>query len=216
MVRAGNISNFGYTGNMVITWYGNACFGVETRERGVEPKTLLFFPHDRTSRSHAMEERAAIIVAPQDVKTAGQGFHIDTPGEYEMAGFMVHGIQLPAIGSFSACMRVVVEGMRVAWMAAFPGKALSDKEIDEIGEVDVLLLPLNQEKGGKFSAADAEAAVHFMNEIEPHIAIPFARDEKTMKVFLEEAGVKNPVAQEKLVLKQKDLPEETSIILLKA
>ncbi len=204
---------------MNITWYGNSCFGIETRERGEEAKSIVFFPHDKISRSHAMEERAAIIVASakggKKAKEESSAFFIEGAGEYELAGFIIYAIPIASLGKFPVAVKVYGENMTLLWLPAYPGKIFSEKEIDQLGEIDILLLPLNQEKGEKYPAAPAEEAVKLMNEIEPKIAIPFAREEKTIKSFLDEAGVKNIQPIEKISVKLKDLPEETQIVQLK-
>ncbi|KKR46649.1 MAG: hypothetical protein UT82_C0009G0013 [Parcubacteria group bacterium GW2011_GWB1_40_14] len=204
---------------MNIIWYGNFCFGIETRERGEEAKSMVFFPNDKTSRSHAMEERAAIIVtsakSSAKAKDDVSAFLIDGPGEYELAGFIIYAIPIASLGKFSAAVKVFAENMRLLWLPTLPSKVFSEKEIDQLGEIDILLLPLNQEKGEKYPPAPAEEAVKLMNEIEPRITIPFAREEKTVKSFLDEAGVKNVQPLEKFSVKQKDLPEETQIVQLK-
>ena len=200
---------------MIITWYGNACFGIETRERGGEAKSMVFFPQDKTTRSHAMEERAAIIVAPPGTKLENGPFHIDGPGEYELSGFSIYAVPIASLGKFPAAVKVYTENLRVLWFSSLPSHPLSDKELEQLGEVDILLLPLDQEKGEKYTALSAEQAVKEMNEIESHIAIPFAREEKTLKAFLEEAGVKHIEPFDKFSIKTKDLPEELQIVTLR-
>src|SRR3989344_7971907 len=121
---------------MNIIWYGNSCFGIETRERGEEVKSIVLFPNDKTSRSHAMEERAAIIVASEKdaakAKSDSSAFFIDGPGEYELAGFTIYAMAMDSFGKFSAAVKVIGENMRILWLPAFPAKELSDKEIDQL------------------------------------------------------------------------------------
>jgi len=162
-----------------------------------------------------MEERAAIVVVPQDVKPNEGVFAIIGPGEYELAGFSIYAVPANISGSFGAAVKIHVENMNVLWLPALPTRPLSDKEFDDIGEIDIFLLPLNQEKNGKYISPDAATAVSLMNAVEPKLTIPFAREEKTMRDFFEEAGVKNAETLDKFSIRKKDLPEELQIIHLK-
>lgn len=160
-----------------------------------------------------MEEKASVVVAPP-AKTSSAAFVIDGPGEYEVAGFVIEALELRAVGSFGTAVKASAEGMHCVWLPALASRQLADKEIEALGEVDILLLPLEEEKGGKYVAADPESAVNLMNAIEPRITIPLARAPGALLAFKKETGSEKIVPLDKFAIKAKELPEEPTIVYL--
>jgi L-ascorbate metabolism protein UlaG (beta-lactamase superfamily) len=87
---------------------------------------------------------------------------------------------------------------------------LTTDQLEKIGAVDVLLVPV----GGTYTI-EAKDAVKVISQIEPKIVIPMhyllpKHKEKLDDVdkFLKAMGSKSIEPQNKLTIKQKDLPEE--------
>lgn len=97
---------------------------------------------------------------------------IDGPGEYEVKGVSVLGF--PSFHDDKSgeerggnTMYVIeIDGLRIAHLGDL-GHTLSDSDITEIGNIDVLLVPV----GGKFTIGP-EDAVKVTRAIEPSIVIP--------------------------------------------
>ena len=94
-----------------------------------------------------------------------------------------------------------------------------DAYLDEIGDVDVLLVPV-----GGFYTIDAEEAIDLIKKVEPAIVVPmhYGSDEIAIKElaplsqFLKKIGIEQVIPSEKLVVKKDELEEEMKVIVLKA
>lgn len=128
-------------------------------------------------------------------------FVIDSAGEYEVGGIYIKGISVPAI------FVVAFEDITLCHLGAFDEKNLKPEIKEEIGEVDVLFVPIPEDDGQK--------AAQLISQIEPKIAIPMSYKEKDLKQFLKEFGNNNIKPEEKLTIKKKDLSEEkTQVVVL--
>jgi len=160
----------------------------------------------------------------QNVKAIkGQPFIIEGPGEYEVKGAFIRGIDSyhdnvkgrergkNTIYSFQ------VEDIRTCHLGDLGQKELTEEQVEKIGEIDILMIPV----GGNFTIS-AEEATKIINQLEPTIIIPmhYKIPRLTVKLdgpekFLKKMGTKSPERLEVLSIKKKDLPEEIKIILLK-
>jgi L-ascorbate metabolism protein UlaG (beta-lactamase superfamily) len=153
----------------------------------------------------------------------GSAFLITGPGEYEVKGVSVQGIS-----SFhdnvegkergkNTIYTIEAEGIRVCHLGDLGQVELSSEQIDQIGNIDVLLVPV----GGVYTI-DAKGAAKIVSQIEPRMVVPMHYFLPNLRfklekvdAFLREMGVKSAESQAKLTLKLKDLTsEETKVILL--
>lgn len=105
------------------------------------------------------------IVAEHDGGRAP--FVVDHPGEYEVRGMFVTGISAPKKdGTAHTIFRFDVEGMHVGYLGAID-RALTAKEQELLGAVDILLVPA----GGNDVLA-AAAAAELVTQIEPRVVVP--------------------------------------------
>ncbi|MFH1187322.1 MAG: MBL fold metallo-hydrolase, partial [bacterium] len=97
------------------------------------------------------------------------------------------------------------------------GHVLSDKELEHMEKIDVLLVPV----GGKYTIG-AKEAVEVISQIDPRIIIPMHYNVAGLKidglegvdVFTREIG-SSPEKINKLKISKKDLPqEETKVVIL--
>ena len=97
-------------------------------------------------------------------------------------------------------------------------KELMDEQLDKIGEVDILMIPI----GGVYTI-DSEEAAFIINQIEPRIVIPMHYKVPGLNVklqgvddFLKEMGVEKQVVDQ-LAIKKNDLPkeEEMKVVVMK-
>jgi len=199
---------------MTISWYGEACFLLESggvrvlieppqKESGINPPRLksdvVIF------RPRAEFEQAFWREAPDSP------FTITGPGEYEVKGINILGI---ADGE-NILYNIEMDGVKISHLG-FLSKDLDDEKMTILDDPDIVLIPV-----GDNAVLDAETAMKLINKIEPSIAIPMLYGIKGLKIkraplaaFLKESEAKEP-SQLKLTVKKKDLiEEETKIVIL--
>ena len=94
-------------------------------------------------------------------------FVVDHAGEYEVRGLFATGISAPKKdGTAHTIYRFDIEGMHVGFLGAID-RALTTKEQESLGAVDILLVP-----AGGGSVLGAAAAAELVTQIEPRVVIP--------------------------------------------
>lgn len=153
---------------------------------------------------------------------------IQAPGEYEVSGVGVFGWQTyhddkeGKERGKNTIYIIHLDGLRICHLGDL-GHVLSESQIHQIGEIDVLLIPV-----GGFYTINAKQAVEVVKSLQPSIVVPmhfqtpkhnsdrFAQVAPVTQ-FLTEMGIEEPLeTQEKLVLTPSDLPEETVVNLLQS
>jgi len=153
----------------------------------------------------------------------GQPFSIESPGEYEVKGVFIQGID-----SFHDNVKgkkrgkntiylIEVEDIKICHLGDIGQKELTDDQVEKISQVDILMIPI----GGVFTIS-AEEAVKIISQLEPKLVIPMHYKIPKLNIkldgpekFLKRMGVRSPETSDKLLIKRKDLPDETKIIILK-
>ncbi|MGD0447638.1 MAG: MBL fold metallo-hydrolase [Candidatus Dormibacteria bacterium] len=92
----------------------------------------------------------------------GQPQEVAGPGEFEVRGVTIHGLASGA----ATIMRIEVDEVCVAAMGKLD-RQLTEDEVDELGRVDVLAVPV-----GGVDALGAVAATKVVNAIAPSIVVP--------------------------------------------
>ena len=111
-----------------------------------------------------------------------------------------------------------IDEMRICHLGDL-GHTLNEKLVEEIGDIDILMIPT----GGEYTI-NSETAVAVVQGIEPRIIIPMHYGEgaestpgKALKTFLKEAGEEKLTSVDKLTLKKKDLEgKEAEVIVLQS
>ena len=93
----------------------------------------------------------------------GRAQEVSGPGEYELRGVSVFGV---AADTLITIMRVEVDDVRVCALGRLR-RQLAEHEIDALGHVDVLAVPVG---GG--DSLEAQAAARLVNALEPAIVVP--------------------------------------------
>ena len=144
---------------------------------------------------------------------SGTPYILATPGECETKGVLLTAVY--GDGKDHLFFRIDAEGLSMAHLGRTK-KQLTESDLETIGGVDVLFLPI-----GGADCYDVEEAVKVVNAIEPHIVIPMAfksdndPDAKGPEAFVREMGGTVGKPEKKVILKKKDLPqEETTVIVL--
>lgn len=149
-----------------------------------------------------------------------ESFIVAGPGEYEKQGIAIRGINSyhdASNGSERGLNTIYVikaEDITICHLGDLGQKELTDGQIEDIGDVDVLMIPV----GGKYTL-DSKEAVHVIGQIEPKIVIPMHYKVKDLQLdiegaekFIKELGI-TAEKTDKLKLTKKTLPtEETKLV----
>ena len=122
-------------------------------------------------------------------------------GEYEISGVRVKGISLGEETNgqlLRTVYSVELEGVRLSFLGELSGESIG-QALGKLGAVDILFLSVEP---GKLKAKQIATLI---KQIDPKIIIPVG--DKTVKLLAEELG-QEVEAQEKLVIKKKDLDKE--------
>lgn len=212
---------------MVIQWYGQSCFKIQSGEL-----VVVIDPYSKEIGLTPPRFRADVVLVTHGhfdhanhESLTGDPFLISGPGEVEAKGVYVRGFETyhdykegRELG-MNTVYKIEMEDIKILHMGDFGEKEVRNKTLDEIGSVDILLVPV----GGKYTV-DGEEAAKIVKQIEPRYVIPMHYKIPGLKAgldgaeqFLKEMGAAKLEAQEKLVLKKKGLGEEekTEVVLLK-
>lgn len=183
---------------MDITWHGNSCFTLKTKEA-----TLVINP-DKDSGS-LKGDGVLSSLEPVEVQESGKLF--DWPGEYEYKGVPINGFQAwTAAKDDKAAQETIIfvfkiSGMKVCHLGAL-GHELTDEMINKIGDVDILMM-----NGSPDSNLGVKKALEVIESIEPRAIAFYGTDDP--KAILKELGAGEVESQEKVNLKgPKDLPDD--------
>lgn len=151
----------------------------------------------------------------EQVAYAGKDpFVIQGPGEYEIGGIVIKGIYGETIvgkeKKVNTTYVTTIDNITIGFLGFSTGKLTGDiKEFAD--QIDILFVPVGEEIDGQMNYHDAHAAVV---ALEPKITIPMGYSEKTLPLFLKEAGIKQLEPVEKLTLKRKDLDGKSGEIIV--
>ena len=205
---------------MIIKWYGQSCFQITANSNKNGPVNVIIDPYNESIGLKLPRKlEADLVLVTHDhedhnnvKKIEGSPFIIDGPGEYDVKNVFVHGI--PSLhnkkGDKNTIYKIETEGIKICHLGDLGQKELTSEEVDAIGGVDILLIPV----GGVFTI-DGKEAVKIMSQIEPKIIIPMHYKIPGLKIqlnpldgFLKSLGIKSLEKLPKLNIKEKDLPEE--------
>lgn len=199
---------------MTISWYGEACFLLESG--GVR---ILIEPPQKESGINPPRLKSDVLIYSHEVPASAseETFVIDSPGEYEIKGANIKGIANPSTGSgqVNIIYNIEMDNIKISHLG-YANKKLDNEKLAELDDPDIVLVPVG---GGDI--LDAEEAMNVINQLEPSIAIPMLYEVRGLKIkrsslsmFLKESEAKQS-PQPKLSIKKKDLTEEeTRIVIL--
>lgn len=215
-----------------VQFLGHACFRLRGKD-GI----VLTDPFDRSvgydigrptahivtmSHGHADHSNVAAVRPLRE-----RLFVLDGPGEYEVGGVLITGVPTShdtKKGAERGRNTVYVIHMDdvVFCHLGDLGHELTTHQIDEIGNIDVLFIPV----GGGETIGPAQA-VSVISQLEPRIVVPmhyaipgqqsFTMDLAPLEKFTHELGLKEVVAEEKLNVTTANLPaegEQTRVVIM--
>ena len=208
---------------MDITWLGHSCFRIKGSQAiiitdpfppelgytlGKQTANIITLSHQHPSHSYAQG-------------IGGEPKIIKGPGEYEISGILIIGIatfhdnQRGQVRGKNTVYVMEIDGVSVCHLGDL-GHVLSTEQVEEIGGVDVLFLPVG---GG--STINAAIAAEVILQLEPNAVIPMhyktpaiKRELDSVDVFLKEMGMGQIEPRPKLTLSKSNLPLSTQVFLL--
>jgi L-ascorbate metabolism protein UlaG (beta-lactamase superfamily) len=208
---------------MDISWLGHSCF----RIRGSHA-TIITDPYP-PSLGYSLGKPTARIVTvshqhPGHSYVQGIGGEpkpVSGPGEYEISGVLIIGIATFHDGEKgrkrgrNTVYLIEVDDIAVCHLGDL-GHVLTAEQVEELGDVDVLLLPV-----GGVSTIDAPMAAEVVRQLEPKAVVPMHYKTEALSWelepvgrFLKEIGVEKVVSQPKLSFTKSSLPASTQVFLL--
>ncbi len=195
---------------MVISWYGEGCFKVQSSET-----VLTSDPFDASTGLSAPRFKSDIVIrtiAPFPPVSDEEGvFSIGGAGEYNSKGITIRGFALPneSTQTFVKTLYLVeAEGITLCFLGHI-SEALDPSVAEHIDAVDILFIP-----GGGTPFIDVKTAAKLVKNLEPKIVIPsffkipgLKRKADEVKHFLEELNHKPVDPQEKLTIKKKEVED---------
>ncbi|MCL5958716.1 MAG: MBL fold metallo-hydrolase [Chloroflexi bacterium] len=208
---------------MEITWLGHACFRLKGKDA-----TVINDPYDKSVGYQIGRPTADIVTVSHQhhdhnavSAIAGEPKVIAGPGEYEIKGVMVVGIQ-----TFHDAEGGKKRGKNTAYILQMDdiqlchlgdlGHIPTAEQVEEMSNVDILFIPV----GGNYTINAAQAA-EVISLVEPKIVVPMhyktdvvKLEIDTLEKFAREMGLKSTQPQPKLVVTKTTLPTEQQIVVL--
>jgi L-ascorbate metabolism protein UlaG (beta-lactamase superfamily) len=210
---------------MEITWYGHSCFRLT--ERGLASVVTDPFDSDVVGYE-PLKLRADIVTSSHAAPghnftnvVKGISHQIDGPGEFEIGGVFITGVQTDSNGKKAAdkprnTLYVFdYGGLTVAHLGDLR-QVPPQAEIEDLGTVNIALVPVGG--GGGLNAAKAAEVISLL---EPSIVIPMHYGHESCKLeleslekFLKEMGLTSHETLPSLKITRSALPEETKVMVL--
>jgi len=206
---------------MNISWHGLSCFEISTSQNKNHQVNIVIDPFDENLGLRLPKLEADILLITDlnqknnTKAVTGDPFIINGPGEYEIKDVYIEGAPVLDEKNLTTIYTIEAEDLRICHLGNFKKSELSPDQVDKLGEIDILMVPI----GGSISAKEA---IKIMSQIEPHITIPMQYHLPKLKVkldgldkFLKALGIKKIETLPKLSIKKKNiLPDEAKIIAL--
>ena len=206
---------------MILTYHDGFCVRASAGDT-----TLVFGPVSKQSKKFKPTNFGADVAfisfyhpdmngAQEASRGEKRPFVIDGPGEYEIKDIAAFGFssesEYGGDKRINTLYSITFDGLSVVYAGAM-GTTTLPKDLEEMDAPDILIVPIGDE--GALTPADAQKlAVN----LEAKIVIPIGYDEKSLKLFLKEAGAEGVKPEEKLTLKKKDVVgKEGEVVVLKA
>ena len=209
---------------MEITWLGHSCFRLKGKQA-----TVITDPFSPEIGDTLGKVSAQIVTVshphPGHCYVEGVGDEprvLKGPGEYEVAGVLTTGIR-----TFHDEERGAQRGKNTAYVLDIDsvlichlgdlGHQLSDKQVADLGKIDILLIPV-----GGFFTIDARVATEVCEQVKPKVIIPMHYNNEKCSLpigsvdeFLKGKNNVSLLDTSEVEFKAGELPDTTQIIVLK-
>jgi len=204
---------------MELTYYGANCLRINTKKASIVVDDNLV----KVGLKGITKPTDISLRTYKEVPVAESQFMADMPGEYEIAGVIIHGVparsHMDEEGKHSATIFTVeADDIKVAIIGhIYP--ELSEDQLEKIGLVDVALVPV----GGNGYTLDGLGALKVIKAIEPKVAVPTHYADKAIKYEVPQAeladalknlGMEPAETLDKYKPKPSELTDTTKLIVL--
>lgn len=202
-----------------VKWLGSTCFRIKSREA-----TVLMDPIGRESGHAVPKQRADIVtLSAQGTKRGlanveGEYTLIEGPGEYEVQDVFLSGIRTRrsegAKQEFNTVYLVEMDEMVFCHLGNL-NKRLTEAQVEAMGDVDVLFVPIG---GG--DGLTPTGATEVIGQIGPRLVIPmryrFTDDEgkRALGEFAAALGLAEVPREDRLTIRKNSLPETMGVTIL--
>ena len=208
---------------MEISWLGHSCFRLKGKQA-----TVITDPYS-PDLGYSLGKLTAQIVTVSH-KHPGHSFvegiggkpkPVTGPGEYEISNVLIIGIAAShdkeggKLRGKNTIYLIEIDDISICHLGDL-GHALTDEQVEELGKVDVLLVPV-----GGVSTINATTAAEVVRQLEPSIIVPMHyktqalnRELEPVETFLKEMGAHDITPQAKLSLTKNNLPLVAQVVLL--
>lgn len=205
---------------MEIQFFGANCIVITTKQVRIVIDDNLA---DLGAKSVLREGDVVVYTKKYAKPTIQPRLFVDMPGEYEVSDIAIEGIPARAHmdeeGQKTAVIYKIVAGdVRVA-VAGHIHPDLKEKQLEQIGVVDILILPV----GGNGYTLDAAGATQVAKKIEPKVVIPthydssklsFEVPQQSLEQALKAFGVEEAETVSKFKPKPADFAESMQVVVL--
>lgn len=219
---------------MKITWAGQSCFHISLSNGKDHSAEVVIDPFSQETGLKLPSLSADIVAVTHNhpdhnyvagVKPAGKdgaAFVVNGPGEYEVKEVFIQGV--PSFhddrqGSERGGNTIYIieaEDIRLCHLGDLGQSQLTDEQVEKIGRVDILLIPV----GGTYTISSAEAG-KIIGQLDPKMVIPMhykipklAYDLDDVSKFLKAMGKSDIAPVDKLAIKAKDLKEGATDVVV--
>jgi len=206
-----------------ISWLGHSCFRIRGKQT-----TIITDPYSPVLGYSLGKPTAGIVTVshqhPGHSYVEGIGGEprlVTGPGEYEIAGVLIIGMaafhdeEKGERRGKNTIYLMEIDEISVCHLGDL-GHVLTAEQVEELGDVDVLLLPV-----GGVSTVNAPMAAEVVRQLEPKVVVPMhyktealSRELEPAERFLKETGVEQVASQAKLSFSRTSLPISTQVFLL--
>jgi L-ascorbate metabolism protein UlaG (beta-lactamase superfamily) len=207
---------------MQLSWLGLSSFEITTKNADGEVvvvtdpydnQTGLRFP--RTLEGHLVLVSHNEPDANNVSAIAGNPQVVNIPGEFEVRGVFVFGMNTPLKREVpNVVYRLEIEGMHFVHLGALD-RELTDEELKRLGNIDILMIPV-----GGAGVLTPSLASDVIAQIEPRVVIPMTHQlpnlktkYETVDAFCKQMGACRREEMNKYKVSRKDLPEEDMLII---
>lgn len=206
-----------------MTWLGHACF----RLRGREGVVLTDPPDPKSGHAIPKTDAHLVTISHDDPghsslrSVGGEPVVLAGPGEYEVREILVAGIaswhddEKGAKRGRNTIYTIRLDDLTVCHLGDL-GHSLPSEDLERIGDVDIVLVPIG---GGDVNLAAATAA-EVIHQLEPKVVVPMSYDpddkrkDSPYERLLHELGVKDLVPVAKLSVSRSSLPDNIQVVAL--
>jgi L-ascorbate metabolism protein UlaG (beta-lactamase superfamily) len=208
---------------MDITWLGHSCFLIRGKE-----KTIITDPYHPDFGYRLGEPEADIVTVshfhPGHNYVAGatnEPNRIESPGEYEIGGTFITGLATfhddgkGSVRGKNTIYIIEMDGLTLCHLGDL-GHPLNPNLIEEIGDIDILFLPV-----GEVTTITIDTAVEIVRQLEPSIVVPmhyktevFRGELSPVDKFLSKMRIRDLETKPKLSITSSSLPSSTQTIVL--